>query len=341
MKTVGVIGAGSWGTALATVLAGKGHKVRIFDVDEEHLKSMEANRENVDYLPGVPLNENISFAYTNGEAVEGADAVLFSAPAQHFRSALDSTLPYMKEDVLIINVAKGIEQGTHKRMSEIAAEVFAEAGMDDAMDRYVVLSGPSHAEEVGRRMPTTVATASQSRSSAEAAQDLFMTDRFRVYTSDDVIGVELGGALKNIIALGAGISDGMGFGDNAKAALITRGLAEITRLGLKLGARRETFAGLAGTGDLIVTCTSMHSRNRRCGIMMGEGMDPKEAVEKVGMVVEGMFTAEAAYELAKIAQVEMPITDAIYNITTGKLKASDALTALMGREKRHELDHAE
>ncbi|MCI7145833.1 MAG: NAD(P)H-dependent glycerol-3-phosphate dehydrogenase [Clostridiales bacterium] len=341
MKTVGVIGAGSWGTALATVLAGKGHKVRIFDVDEKHLKSMEENRENVDYLPGVPLNENISFAYTNREAVEGADAVLFSAPAQHFRSALDSTLPYMKKDVLIINVAKGIEQGTHKRMSEIAAEVFAEAGTDDAMDRYVVLSGPSHAEEVGRRMPTTVATASQNRSSAEAAQDLFMTDRFRVYTSDDVIGVELGGALKNIIALGAGISDGMGFGDNAKAALITRGLAEITRLGIKLGARRETFAGLAGTGDLIVTCTSMHSRNRRCGIMMGEGMDPQEAVKKVGMVVEGMFTAEAAYELAKIAEVEMPITDAIYNITTGKLKASDALTALMGREKRHELDHAE
>lgn len=341
MKTVGVIGAGSWGTALATVLAGKGHKVRIFDVDEKHLKSMEENRENVDYLPGVPLNENISFAYTNREAVEGADAVLFSAPAQHFRSALDSTLPYMKKDVLIINVAKGIEQGTHKRMSEIAAEVFAEAGTDDAMDRYVVLSGPSHAEEVGRRMPTTVATASQNRSSAEAAQDLFMTDRFRVYTSDDVIGVELGGALKNIIALGAGISDGMGFGDNAKAALITRGLAEITRLGIKLGARRETFAGLAGTGDLIVTCTSMHSRNRRCGIMMGEGMDPQEAVKKVGMVVEGMFTAEAAYELAKIAEVEMPITDAIYNITTGKLQASDALTALMGREKRHELDHAE
>lgn len=341
MKTVGVIGAGSWGTALATVLAGKGHKVRIFDVDEKHLKSMEENRENVDYLPGVPLNENISFAYTNREAVEGADAVLFSAPAQHFRSALDSTLTYMKKDVLIINVAKGIEQGTHKRMSEIAAEVFAEAGTDDAMDRYVVLSGPSHAEEVGRRMPTTVATASQNRSSAESAQDLFMTDRFRVYTSDDVIGVELGGALKNIIALGAGISDGMGFGDNAKAALITRGLAEITRLGIKLGARRETFAGLAGTGDLIVTCTSMHSRNRRCGIMMGEGMDPQEAVKKVGMVVEGMFTAEAAYELAKIAEVEMPITDAIYNITTGKLKASDALTALMGREKRHELDHAE
>ncbi|MDD6190855.1 MAG: NAD(P)H-dependent glycerol-3-phosphate dehydrogenase [Firmicutes bacterium] len=341
MKTIGVIGAGSWGTALATVLAGKGNKVRIFDVDEKHLKSMEEHRENVDYLPGVELSENISFAYTNEDAVKGADAVLFSAPAQHFRSALNNTIAYMKEDVLIINVAKGIEQGTHKRMSEIAEEVFAEKGIADGMSRYVVLSGPSHAEEVGRRMPTTVATASSSRASAETAQDLFMTDRFRVYTSDDVIGVELGGALKNIIALGAGISDGMGFGDNAKAALITRGLAEITRLGIKLGATAETFAGLAGTGDLIVTCTSMHSRNRRCGIMMGEGMEPEEAVKKVGMVVEGMFTAEAAYELARIAGVEMPITDAIYNMTIGKITASEALISLMNRERRHELDSAE
>lgn len=338
MKTVGVIGAGSWGTALATVLAGRGHKVRIFDVDEKHLKSMEEHRENVDYLPGVLLNDNISYAHTNEAAVTEADTVLFSAPAQHFRNALENTLPYMREDAYIINVAKGIEKGTHKRMSEIAKEFFDEKGIADGMSRYVVLSGPSHAEEVGRRMPTTVATASRERSSAEAAQDLFMTDRFRVYTSDDVIGVELGGALKNIIALGAGISDGMGFGDNAKAALMTRGLAEITRLGLKLGARAETFAGLAGTGDLIVTCTSMHSRNRRCGIMIGEGMEPEEAVANVGMVVEGMFTAEAAYELAKIAGVEMPITDAIYNITTGKLKATDALYALMNREKRHELD---
>lgn len=336
MKTIGVIGAGSWGTALATVVAGKGSKVRIYDVDAEHLKRMEENRENTDYLPGVPLSDNIEITYSNEDALKGADVILFSAPAQHFRSALNSALPFMTEDTYIINVAKGIEKGTHRRMSEIAKEVFEEAGCPEKMEKYVVLSGPSHAEEVGKRLPTTVATASRNLEAAKAIQDLFMTDRFRVYTTDDVVGVELGGALKNIIALGAGISDGMGFGDNAKAALMTRGLAEITRLGIKLGAKPETFAGLTGTGDLIVTCTSMHSRNRRCGIMMGEGMSPDEAVAKVGMVVEGMFTAEAAYELAKIADVEMPITDAIYKVTKGEIKASEALVSLMGRDKKSE-----
>ena len=332
MSKIGVIGAGSWGTALATVVADKGNQVRIFDVDEKHLKSMEEHRENVDYLPGVPLSDNIQMAYSSEDALKDADVVLFSAPAQHFRSALTAALPYIREDALIINVAKGIEKGTHKRMSEIASEILGDA----AMDRYVVLSGPSHAEEVGRKLPTTVATASRIHDAAKAIQDLFMTDRFRVYTTDDVVGVELGGALKNIIALGAGISDGMGFGDNAKAALMTRGLAEITRLGLKLGARPETFAGLTGTGDLIVTCTSMHSRNRRCGILMGEGMSPDDAVAKVGMVVEGMFTAEAAYELAKMSDVEMPITEAIYKVTQGEIAAPQALQSLMGRSRKAE-----
>ena len=329
MKTIGVIGAGSWGTALATVLAGKGCSVRIYDVDEQHLHRMESSRENTDYLPGVELNENISFAYSNEDALKGVDVALFSAPAQHFRSAAEAAKQYVTDDMLIVNVAKGIERGTHERLSQIAEEYFD-------MDHYVVLSGPSHAEEVGRRMPTTVAVASRDITSAEAIQDLFMTDRFRVYTSNDVIGLELGGALKNIIALGAGISDGMGFGDNAKAALMTRGLAEIMRLGEKLGADKETFAGLAGTGDLIVTCCSMHSRNRRCGFLIGEGMAPEEAVKEVGMVVEGMFTAEAAYELAKEVSVEMPITDAIYRVTRGELSASEAIEMLMGRDKKHE-----
>ena len=329
MKKIGVIGAGSWGTALATVVAGKGNEVSIWDIDEKHLRTMEEHRENTDYLPGVPLNGNIRITYTIEEALKEADVVLFSAPAQHFRSALTSALPYIREDAVIINVAKGIEQKTLKRMSEIAAE-----RLD--MNRYVVLSGPSHAEEVGRRLPTTVATASVNLKAAEFVQDLFMTERFRVYTTEDVVGVELGGALKNIIALGAGVSDGMGFGDNAKAALMTRGLTEITRLGLKLGARPETFAGLTGTGDLIVTCTSMHSRNRRCGIMIGEGMSPDEATKKVGMVVEGMFTTEAAYELAKREGVEMPITEAIYRAIKGEVKVDDAVSMLMGRNKKHE-----
>ena len=329
MKNIGVIGAGSWGTALATVVADKGNRVRIWDIDEKHLRKMEENRENTDYLPGVPLGDNIEIAYAIQKALEDADVVLFSAPAQHFRSALASALEFIPENALVINVAKGIEQKTLARMSEIAAE-----HLD--LNRYVVLSGPSHAEEVGRKLPTTVAAASYNLAAAEQIQDLFMTDRFRVYTTEDVVGVELGGALKNIIALGAGVSDGMGFGDNAKAALMTRGLTEITRLGLKLGAKPETFAGLMGTGDLIVTCTSMHSRNRRCGIMIGEGMSPAEATEKVGMVVEGMFTTEAAYELAKREGVEMPITEAIYRAIKGEITAADAVGILMGRSKKHE-----
>jgi glycerol-3-phosphate dehydrogenase (NAD(P)+) len=216
-------------------------------------------------------------------------------------------------------------------MSEIAEEKLPDA-------KYVVLSGPSHAEEVGRQMPTTVAVASKDLKLAEEVQEIFMTERFRVYTTQDVVGVELGGSLKNIIALGAGISDGMGFGDNAKAALMTRGLAETKRLGVKLGADPATFAGLTGVGDLIVTCTSMHSRNRRCGIMIGEGMDPKDATAKVGMVVEGMFTTESAYDLAVREGVDMPITTALYNVINGKISARDALELLMGREKRHEED---
>ena len=263
------------------------------------------------------------------EALDGADFVLFSAPAQHFRNALETALPHIREDAVIINVAKGIERHSLKRMSEIASDVID-------LNRYVVLSGPSHAEEVGTRQPTTVAAASINLDMAERVQDLFMSDRFRVYTTEDIVGVELGGALKNIIALGAGISDGMGFGDNAKAALMTRGLAEITRLGLKLGAKPETFAGLTGVGDLIVTCTSMHSRNRRCGIMIGEGMDPDEATEKVGMVVEGMYTTDAAYELAKRVDVEMPITETIYKTIRGEINAKLAVSLLMERDKKHE-----
>ena len=202
--------------------------------------------------------------------------------------------------------------------------------------KYVVLSGPSHAEEVGKLMPTTIVAAAEDLELAEFVQDIFMTEALRIYTNTDVVGVELGGALKNIIALGAGVSDGMGFGDNAKAALMTRGMTEMSRLGVALGAKEETFAGLTGMGDLIVTCTSMHSRNRRCGIMIGEGMTPQDAVAHVGMVVEGMFTAEAAYELAKKVGVEMPITEAIYGVINGTVNAREAVIALMTRQRKHE-----
>ena len=335
MKKIGVIGAGSWGTALAQTLAGRGHEVRIFDVNREHLDEMKTHRENIRYLPGVKLHDAIEIAYSAEDAIQGADVVLFSAPAQHFRSAAESALPYMTKEMILVNVAKGIELKTLKRMSEIAEEVFSEKLPGY---RYAALSGPSHAEEVGRAMPTTVSVASVCPETAKEVQEIFMTSRFRIYTSDDVIGLELGGALKNIIALGAGISDGMGFGDNAKAALMTRGIAEITRLGVKLGADVRTFNGLAGIGDLIVTCTSMHSRNRRCGIMIGEGMAPAEATEKVGMVVEGMYTTEAAYELAGKVGVEMPITEAIYEVINGRLNAADAVEMLFARAPKHETE---
>lgn len=331
MERIGVIGAGSWGTALAQTLAGKGHEVKIWDLDKTHLEELKANRENVRYLPGVKFHDSLIPVDTSEEAIKGANVVLFSAPAQHFRSALKGALGYLTDDMVIVNVAKGIEQGSLKRMSEIAEEMIPDA-------KYVVLSGPSHAEEVGRAMPTTVAVASKDKEAAAYIQDVFMTERFRVYTANDIVGIELGGSLKNIIALGAGISDGMGFGDNAKAALMTRGLAEMKRLGVALGADKETFLGLAGVGDLIVTCTSMHSRNRRCGIMIGEGTDPAEATEKVGMVVEGMFTAVAAKELAAKVGVEMPITEMINDVIDGKIDARKAVELLMTREKKNELD---
>ncbi len=328
MKKIGVVGAGSWGTALAITLADKGHEVNLWDVNPAHLDGLEESRENKPFLPGISLSPGISIRKEMEETVKDRDMVVFAAPAQHFREALTQALPYLKNQVLV-NVAKGIEQKTLKLMSQIAEEVAP--GFD-----YVALSGPSHAEEVGQKLPTTVSVASRKEQAALIAQEVFITDRFRVYTNRDILGVELGGALKNIIALGAGISDGMGFGDNAKAAIMTRGIAEIARLGVQMGAEKETFLGLAGIGDLIVTCTSMHSRNRRCGIMIGEGLAPEKAIEKVGMVVEGMYTTEAAYELAKVFEVEMPITEVIYQVVYQGMDAKHAASALMRRDKKHE-----
>jgi len=329
MKNIGVIGAGSWGTALAVTLCSNNHNVKIWDINKEHVEALKTDKENKKFLPGVPFDNNLIPEESLEETLKGVEMVLFSVPAQYFRSALNSALPYLKKDMVVVNVAKGIEQKTLKRMSEIAYEFIDKS-------KYVVLSGPSHAEEVGMLQPTTVAVASEDLKAAEYVQEIFMTSNFRIYTNNDVIGVELGGALKNTIALGAGISDGLGYGDNAKAAMMTRGLIEMARLGVKLGADEKTFFGLTGIGDLIVTCTSMHSRNRRCGIMIGEGMDPKEATEKIGMVVEGIFTTEAAYELAQKAGVEMPITENIYHIVNGTINAKEAVRSLMTRDKKHE-----
>lgn len=330
-RKIAVLGAGSWGTALAVTLSAKGHKVRMWDIDTAHADSMREKRENIKYLPDVKFNDNLCIAHDVEEAMHGADIVLFSAPSQHFRSALDRALPYLKKEMVMVNVAKGIEQKSLLRMSEIAFDKVPDA-------KYVVISGPSHAEEVGRFMPTTVVAASKDKELAEYIQDEFMTDRFRIYTGSDIVGVELGGALKNIIALGAGISDGMGFGDNAKAAMMTRGIKEMARLGVKLGGQAETFSGLSGIGDVIVTCTSIHSRNRRCGMMIGEGVKPSEATKRVGMVVEGMYTTEAAYELAQKNNVEMPLTEQIYRVINEEIDPRDAVTTLMTRQKKHEIE---
>lgn len=330
-EKIAVIGAGSWGTALSVSLSGNGHTVKIWDVNQEHLKELSENRENKRYLPEVKLPDLLQISFSVEEAVQDANIVLFSAPAQHFRSALDGALLYLKPEMVLVNVAKGIEQKSLKRLSEIAFDKLPNA-------RYAVLSGPSHAEEVGRAMPTTLVSASEELGVAEYIQDVFMSDHLRIYTNSDVIGVELGGALKNIIALGAGVSDGMGYGDNAKAALMTRGITEIARLGVKLGANLSTFSGLTGIGDLIVTCTSMHSRNRRCGILIGEGMKPSEATKKIGMVVEGMYTTEAAYELARKVGVEMPITEQIYHVINESTDAREAVMSLMTRQRKHETE---
>lgn len=329
-KKIGVIGAGSFGTALSVVLANKGHQVKIWSRDSQQLDHMKANRENPRFLPDVILPEDLEMVYTMEEAVKGVDMVLFSVPAQAFRSVFSEAIAYLEADTIVINVAKGIEMGSLLRLSQVARELKPDV-------KYVTLSGPSHAEEVARNLPTTVAVAAEEESLALEVQEIFMTDMFRVYSNHDVAGVELGGSLKNIIALGAGISDGMGFGDNAKAALMTRGITEMCRLGASMGADMETFSGLTGIGDLIVTCTSMHSRNRRCGILIGKGMEPEAAIKEIGMVVEGITTAEAAYALAQQKEIEMPITECIYKVIHGEMDARDAVLSLMGRDKKNEM----
>jgi glycerol-3-phosphate dehydrogenase (NAD(P)+) len=324
-----ILGAGSWGTALAISLSSNGHLVKLWGRNHTELDEIIESRENRRYLPGIKLGENINVLHNLQEASEGSNIIVCSIASQGMRSLIKDIKPFLKKDSIIVNTAKGIERETHMRISEIVSFEIPEAN-------YVVLSGPSHAEEVSRGMPTTLVSASENIINAEIIQDLFMSNRLRVYTNPDVMGVELGGALKNIIALGAGISDGMGFGDNAKAAMMTRGITEISRLGIKMGAKQATFSGLSGIGDLIVTCTSLHSRNRRCGMLIGQGIRPRDAIKEIGMVVEGVFAAEAAYELSKEMNVELPITDQIYHVLKEEISAKDAVVKLMGRGKKHE-----
>ncbi|MBN2795470.1 MAG: NAD(P)H-dependent glycerol-3-phosphate dehydrogenase [Clostridia bacterium] len=328
---IAFIGAGSWGTALSIAAADNHHEIKIWDIDPSHIEAMQKTRRNDKYLGGVRLKDNIEPTTDIQDCLKNADVLIIAVASQAFRLVMEAHQAYIEKKTIIVNVAKGIENKTLKRISEISEEFKPE-------NPFVVLSGPSHAEEVSHHLPTTLVSASKSKEAAEIVQDLFSTDYLRVYTNPDVVGVELGGALKNIIALAAGITDGMGYGDNAKAALMTRGIREITRLGVALGAKVETFTGLSGVGDLIVTCTSMHSRNRRCGIMIGEGMSRDDAEKKVGMVVEGIYATQAAYDLSKKLNIEMPIVEQLYQVLYQGYDAKAAVKNLMGRKRKHEME---
>ncbi len=333
-QPIAVLGAGSWGTALSLVLAQNQHSVSLWTRKEEHAAYLHTKRENPQYLKDVCLPENIAVTSDLQQALQGKKHIVLVTPSHSLQELLPKIGQYMEPDAAITHAIKGIDPDSLERVSEVILHNLP----NFSADRLAVLSGPSHAEEVGVQKPTTVVIASQSLELAEAVQDIFFNSNFRVYTNTDVVGVELGGALKNIIALGAGISDGLGFGDNAKAALMTRGLAEITRLGIHLGAKQSTFSGLAGIGDLIVTCTSIHSRNYRAGRLIGEGKLLDNVLSEMGMVVEGVRTTKAAYALSRKYDVSMPITEQLHHILFEDKNAKEAVEQLMARVKKEELE---
>ncbi|MGI6119254.1 MAG: NAD(P)H-dependent glycerol-3-phosphate dehydrogenase [Desulfosporosinus sp.] len=328
MLDVAVYGAGSWGSALAIVLANAGHRVALIGRDKDEMALMSKRRENVRYLSGVVLPPEV--LPTTDLSLLNADLVVLSVPSHSVRQAARLVKDYLKPGCIVVNTAKGMEETSHLRLSEVLTRELPQ-------NPIAVLSGPSHAEEVGRNMPTTVVVASDIKT-AKVVQDLMMTPEFRVYTNPDVIGVELGGALKNVIAVCTGIAEGLGFGDNTKAALMTRGLAEIVRLGVAMGGQALTFAGLSGVGDLIVTCTSEHSRNRRAGVALGQGKSLETVLKDVGMVVEGIRATRIAYRLGIEKHVSMPITEQAYKVLFEGADPKAAVTNLMMRGKRHELE---
>lgn len=321
-----VLGSGGFGLSLAVMLNGMGHDVTVWSKFRTELDDIRRDGENKAKLPGVKISEKIRLTDDISEA-KGKDLVIFGIPVNFVRSVAKEVAPYIDEKTVLVNTGKGLEGGSLKFISQV---IFEETGK-----KIVVLTGPSHAEEVAIGMPTTVIAASEIPSQAEYVQSVMSNSTLRIYNNDDVIGCEIGGALKNVIALCAGICDGMGFGDNTKAALMTRGIWEISRLGMALGGKQETFAGLSGVGDLIVTCTSMHSRNRRAGILIGQGVSPDEAVKQVG-TVEGYFCTKAAYELSRKCGICLPITEKCYNVLYNGASPRDAIRELMGRPKRHE-----
>lgn len=327
----GIMGAGSWGTAIACHLGKKGYDVSIWDRNEQLISDINRTKTNERYLSGVVIPENVSGTNEIDKCVENTEIIVTAVPSQGVRDVCTRLKGHINENQYFVSLAKGIENGTLKRVSEVIFEFFPKNPIG-------IISGPSHAEEVSRDIPTTVVSSSVSLEVAEYLQDVFITPSFRVYTNPDIIGVELGAAIKNVIALAAGISDGLGYGDNTKAALMTRGIAEIARLGIAMGAEPLTFAGLSGIGDLIVTCTSNHSRNRRAGILIGKGMSVEEAVKEVKMVVEGITTTKSVYELSKKLDIDMPINSQLYEVLFEGKEPAGAVQELMMRNKRHEIE---
>nr|WP_177296362.1 NAD(P)H-dependent glycerol-3-phosphate dehydrogenase [uncultured Blautia sp.] len=329
MAKISVLGAGSWGTALALLLHNNGHEVTLWSALEDEVKMLREKREHASKLPGVKLPETMEITVDLEKSLADPDVAVLAVPSPFTRATAHRMAPFTKKGQIIVNVAKGVEENTLMTLSEIISQEIPQADV-------CVLSGPSHAEEVGKGIPTTCVVSAEKRATAEYLQGIFMSPVFRVYTTPDMLGVELGGALKNVIALAAGTADGLGYGDNIKAALITRGIAEIARLGTKMGARMETFYGLSGMGDLIVTCASVHSRNRKAGYLMGKGYTMKEAMDEVKMVVEGVYSAKAAKSLAEKYQVEMPIIQEVNKVLFEEKPAAEAVRDLMVRDKKVE-----
>lgn len=334
MKKVCILGAGSWGTAQALLLSKNVASIYIWGRTEDNLEIIESIRENQRYLPGVRLADNIKLTSDLSEALENAQLIVLAVPSQSLRGVLQILKSCLSPKSCLVNTAKGLEITTGMRMSQVMEDVLGSG----IKERYAVLSGPSHAEEVARQIPTAVTVAAYRKDTAFLVQSVFMTPAFRVYTNPDVAGVELGGALKNIIAMGTGIATGLGYGDNTQAALLTRGLHEIIRMGEAMGGDPRTFAGLSGIGDLVVTCGSRHSRNRQAGIMIGQGYSLEETLQKVGMVVEGAHTAKVVHRLARQYKLDMPISNACYNVLYREKPPRDEVDRLMKRSKKHEIE---
>ena len=329
MANVGVLGAGSWGIALSVLLSDNGHQVTVWSIDENEVKMLNEKREHELKLPGVKLPDDMVITGDLGSTIRGRDFLVLAVPSPFTRSTAKKMSPFVAEGQIIVDVAKGIEESTLMTLSRQIEQEIPQADV-------AVLSGPSHAEEVGRRLPTTCVIGARTKKTAEYLQSMFISNVFRVYTSPDILGIELGGSLKNVIALAAGIADGLGYGDNTKAALITRGIAEIARLGVKMGGKIETFTGLTGIGDLIVTCASVHSRNRKAGYLIGQGMSMQEAMDEVKMVVEGVYSAKAAAKLAQKYEVSVPIVDEVNAVLFEGKSPAEAVNDLMMRESRSE-----